>query len=132
MADRLEDPREAGQVADRKAAVRKTDQFGAGTAGQTIAGAAYRNFEASADSGKPSPADPGFPVTRVGLYPGQGTGAEYPTYEQAHDLSDQTVNDGARLPAIKELPIGTGGAAPSLASLTNHADGETQQTRKQS
>jgi hypothetical protein len=97
MADEFENEDEARAVESRRQAARQTDQLGPGTAGYTMSGAAYRGMEVAADTGKPSPADPGFPVTRVGLYPGQGTGGQS-TYEAADDLSDQAVTDAARLP----------------------------------
>lgn len=97
MADRFENANEARAVESRRQAARQTDQLGPGTAGFTMSGAAYRGMEVAADTGKPSPADPGFPVTRVGLRPGQGTGG-LSTYETADGLSDQAVTEAARLP----------------------------------
>jgi len=59
-------------MANRRRAARESDPLGPGTAGRTTSGAAYRSMEVAAESGSPSPADPGFPVTAVGLHPGQG------------------------------------------------------------
>lgn len=63
-------------VANRRRAARSTSQLGPGTSGHTTGGAAYRGMEVAADTGAASPADPGFPVTAVGLHPGQGQGVE--------------------------------------------------------
>ncbi|MBP2018772.1 hypothetical protein J2Z79_002187 [Symbiobacterium terraclitae] len=63
-------------VEERRRAVRASHPLGPGTAGRTTSGAAYRGMEVAAATGEPSPADPGFPVTAVGLHPGQGQDPE--------------------------------------------------------
>jgi|GEM_PF-5002516 len=86
---------ERRSMANQREAARQTSELGPGTAGMTTSGAAYRGMEVAAHTGQPSPADPGFPVTRVGLHPGQGTG-EASGYEPADPLRDQELNSGAR------------------------------------
>lgn len=95
MAER-ENSAEAQAVESRRRAAQETDPLGPGTAGHTISGAAYRGMEVAADTGAPSPADPGFPVTRVGLHPGQGVDGDSTTTQRSADLGDQDLNVAAR------------------------------------
>lgn len=112
-------PTEAEAVESRRQAARETDQLGPGTAGYTISGAAYRGMEVAADTGSPSPADPGFPVTRVGLHPGQGVDGDSTTTQRSADLEDQTLNQGAR-------PAGR----TAVEMLTSPVEGETPENRE--
>lgn len=75
---------------------RRREQLGPGTAGYTTSGAAYRGTEIANATGQPAPADPGFPVTRVGLHPGQGVGVQGTTVHEKVDLSNQEINQAAR------------------------------------
>ncbi|MEW8978270.1 MAG: hypothetical protein AB2385_07675 [Symbiobacterium sp.] len=70
-------------VEKRRRAARETSALGPGTVGYTSSGAAYRGMEVAAGTGAPSPADPGFPVTAVGLHPGAGQGVQGTTAPQA-------------------------------------------------
>jgi len=63
-------------VEKQRRAAQKSNPLGPGTAGYTTSGAAYRGVEVAAATGAPTPADPGFPVTAVGLHPGQGQRVE--------------------------------------------------------
>jgi hypothetical protein len=116
---------EAKAVRSRKEAASATDPLGPGTAGYTTSGAAYRGMEVAADTGAPSPADPGFPVTRVGLHPGQGVGGDTTTSQAHGDLSGQPLNDAAR--------AGRDGRKRSemtaVEMLTSPVEGETPETR---
>lgn len=110
---------EAEAVESRQRAARETDQLGPGTAGKTISGAAYRGMEVAADEGAPSPADPGFPVTRVGLHPGQGVDGDTTTTQRSADLSNQDMNIAAR-------PAGR----TAVDMLISPVDGETPENRE--
>lgn len=141
MPERRETQDQAEAVESRRQAAQQTDALGPGTAGFTISGAAYRGMEVAADTGNPSPADPGFPVTRVGLHPGQGTDGDH-TYEAAADTRDQTVNEAARLPdeqlqptafSSHDFPAHNGrivGGLSAVEMLTSPVEGETPENRE--
>lgn len=116
MAGGYENRDEARAVQNRMEAPQQTNQLGPGTAGLTISGAAYRGMETAADTGKPSPADQGFPVTRVGLYPGQGVEGDTTITQTDGDLSGQDFNISARLgrnrTAVDVLTRQVGGEPP--------------------
>ncbi len=113
------DRKERESMANQRAAARQSDQLGPGTAGRTISGAAYRGMEVAAHTGQPSPADPGFPTTRVGLHPGQGRGGTS-SYEEAGGLDGQELNAAARLPEQQS----------AVDMLTSPVEGETPENRR--
>ncbi|MFZ5815910.1 MAG: hypothetical protein ACOY93_11475 [Bacillota bacterium] len=109
---------EADAVERRRQAAGETGQRGPGTAGYTTSGAAYRGMEIAAATGRPSPADPGFPAERVGLHPGQGVEGDSTTTQRSADLEGQKLNQAAH-------PAGR----TAVEMLVSPVEGETPENR---
>jgi hypothetical protein len=76
------------QAVERAAAARESSPLGPGTAGHTIAGAAYRGQEVAVSTGSPGPAEPGF-TNDTGLgYNDSEEAKSYRGYSRAEDTGE--------------------------------------------